>query len=138
MKRIIIAVLLVAIVGGFGTWYVSANRAPTVSFRTAKVERGDLRASITSTGTIEPLQVIDVGAQVSGPIIRFGDDPRKIEIGKDEHGKPLFKPIDYGSPLHKDTVLAEVESVRVPVASEQRPGPAGLQQSCSGLGESAG
>jgi HlyD family secretion protein len=109
VKRIIIAILLVCIVGGFGYWYIVSNQAPVVSYRTAKVEKGDLRATITATGTIEPEEVIDVGAQVTGPIVSFGPDPRNIETGKDSGGKPIYKSIDYGSPVHKDTVLVNID-----------------------------
>ena len=58
----------------------------TISCRTrlAPVIRGDLEAVISATGTVEPEEVIDVGAQVAGKIIAFG---------KDKNGKP----IDYGS-----------------------------------------
>src|SRR5438105_8650946 len=98
MKNIIIVVLLLAVVGGVGGWYYynSDHRGP--GFRTVQVERGDLLATINATGTIEPEEVIDIGAQVAGQIVSFGQDPRG-------NGKT----IDFGSPVEKDTVLARID-----------------------------
>ncbi|MCX8043752.1 MAG: efflux RND transporter periplasmic adaptor subunit [Desulfobacterota bacterium] len=65
-------------------------------FVTATVKRGDLIATISATGTVEPEDVIDVGAQVAGRIISFG---------KDKNGKE----IDYGSEVEEGTVLAQID-----------------------------
>jgi len=98
MKRILIVVLLLAVVGAGSGWYLRSSNASPVSFRTAVVERGDLLATIGATGTIEPEEVIDVGAQVAGKILSFGDDPRSSG-----------KAIDYSSPVEKGTVLARID-----------------------------
>jgi HlyD family secretion protein len=65
-------------------------------FRTASLKRGDLSITIDATGTIEPEQVIDVGAQVAGKIISFGTDGDG-------------KTIDYGSMVRKGMVLARID-----------------------------
>src|SRR5437763_1290261 len=79
-----------------GSWWVQARNNPRSSFRVAAVKRGDLMATITATGTIEPVEVVDVGAQVAGQIISFG---------KDKDGKA----IDYGSSVEEGTVLAQLD-----------------------------
>jgi HlyD family secretion protein len=98
MRKIIIGLLLLAAAGGGGGWYLyqADNRPP--SFRSAAVERGDLAAVIDATGTIEPEEVIDVGAQIAGQILSFGQDPRSSA-----------KLIDYGAPVEADTVLARID-----------------------------
>src|SRR5262249_40132035 len=98
MKKIIIILLLTAAGFGFGGWYLYSADNKTTSFRTVQVERGDLLATINATGTIEPEEVIDVGAQVAGQIVTFGKDPRN-------NGKL----IDFGCPVEKDTVLARID-----------------------------
>jgi HlyD family secretion protein len=98
MKKTIILLLLLGIVGGFGGWYWFNTDSHAVSFRTVQVERGDLLATINATGTIEPEEVIDVGAQVAGQILSFGPDPRGSG-----------KLIDFGCPVEKDTVLARID-----------------------------
>jgi HlyD family secretion protein len=69
-----------------------------VRFRTVTVRQGDLRATVSATGTIEPEEVVDVGAQVVGAIVKFGADPRDPS-----------KPISYGTPVDKGTVLAQLD-----------------------------
>jgi HlyD family secretion protein len=65
-------------------------------YRTATVSRGDVTSTIDATGTIEPEEVVDVGAQVAGMIKEFG---------KDKNGKP----IDYNSSVEEGTVLAQID-----------------------------
>jgi HlyD family secretion protein len=55
-----------------------------------------LTATITATGTVEPEEVVDVGAQVSGQFLEFG---------KDKMGKP----IDYGSVVESNMLLARID-----------------------------
>src|SRR5262249_61870 len=103
-KIIIIALLSLGVIAAFGSWYLfSADRRAT-TFRTVRLARGDLQATISATGTIEPEEVVDVGAQVNGPIISFGSDPRS-------ESNPRFKGklIDYGAPVHQGTVLAQID-----------------------------
>src|SRR5438874_909356 len=83
-------------VGGGIFWYAQGRSASASTFKTVPVKRGDLVASISATGTVEPEEVIDVGAQVAGQIISFG---------KDEAGKA----IDYGSVVDAGTVLARID-----------------------------
>lgn len=58
--------------------------------------RGDLVASISATGTIEPMEAVDVGAQVGGRIDLFGN-------GTDG------KIIDYGSVVQEGELLAKID-----------------------------
>jgi len=76
----------------------------TPAFRTAAVTRGDLVVTVSATGTLEPEEVVDVGAQVAGRIERFGPDPR----GQTD---PRYKdkPIDYCSPVEEGSVLAQID-----------------------------
>jgi HlyD family secretion protein len=104
MKKIILGVVAVVVLAAAGYWYWEKASKPATSFRTAQVERGVLMATISSTGTIEPEDVVDIGAQVNGPIKKFGTDPRG-----DTNSKYKNKLIDYGSPVDKDTVLAEID-----------------------------
>ena len=65
-----IITILVAAVGA-GIWGVTAWAAKkngTSSYRTAKVERGDVIQTVRATGTIQPIKLVEVGTQVNGPI----------------------------------------------------------------------
>jgi HlyD family secretion protein len=98
MKKVLVLVVFLALVGGTGVAYWRWAAEPAVSFRTAPIKHGDLLVTISATGTVEPEEVVDVGAQVAGKIESFGKDPRGDG-----------RPIDYGSPVEEGTVLARID-----------------------------
>ena len=65
--RLAIIVGLVAIAGvaGFAFW---SNRASAAEYMTAKVERGNLRNTVTATGVLQAVTTVQVGSQASGTI----------------------------------------------------------------------
>ncbi len=78
MKTALVLIVVVGL-GVVGTAYyvVHATAEPPPRFRTATVVRGDLLSTISATGTAEPEEVVDVGAQVVGRIKSLGSDPQK-------------------------------------------------------------
>lgn len=99
VKRLfIIAVVLVVAGGGFGLWYMHGLSRQGPAFRTATAQHGTLTATISATGTLEPEEVVDVGAQVAGMIKAFGQDPRDST-----------KSVDYGTLVEPGTVLARID-----------------------------
>lgn len=68
MKKIIIAVLIIFALGASGWFLFSRNKKETVSWRTVEIERGDVTALVTATGSINALTTVQVGTQVSGTI----------------------------------------------------------------------
>jgi HlyD family secretion protein len=98
MRKWLISLTVLAIVVVGGGWYVHHSQKPVEQFRTAAVTRGDLLATIAATGTVEPEEVVDVGAQIAGQIEYFGKDPH-------QDGKL----IDYGSEVDEGTVLAHID-----------------------------
>jgi HlyD family secretion protein len=95
-KRAVITgvVVLVALLAIMGFLYRSGSNG--VAFRTVPVKRGDLQATISATGTVEPEEVVDIGAQVAGRIVSFGQDKNGQEV-------------DYGSVVEAGTVLARID-----------------------------
>jgi HlyD family secretion protein len=93
-----------AAVGGgvYYRQYVRDGQQP--NYRTDKVTRGDIHVTVDATGTLEPEEVVDVGAQVVGRIKDLAKDPR----GKTD---PKFadKRVDYGSPVEKGMELAWID-----------------------------
>lgn len=80
-RWLIIAVSAVIVVAGFTLR--SGTSEPNYSFRTASVSRGELTVTVTATGTIQPLNQVDVGAEISGLIeavnVDFND---RVELGQ--------------------------------------------------------
>jgi HlyD family secretion protein len=89
---IVIAIFAV----GIGAWWWHERDGNQLSFRTAVVKRGDVAATISATGTLEPVEVVDVGAQVAGQISSFGTDTDG-------------KTIDYRSVVEEGAVLATID-----------------------------
>jgi len=97
-KTLLIIVVLLGAAGGAGAWHWHKASKPLVVFRVAAVTRGELTATISATGTIEPEEVVDVGAQVQGQVLSFGQDP--------SHPGRV---IDYCSQVKEGTVLARID-----------------------------
>ncbi len=95
-KKSLIVLIAVLLLGSVAIWQHTRSQETAIPYRTAEIKRGDLRVTISATGTVEPEEVIDVGAQVAGRIVSFG---------KDSKGKP----VDYGSVVEAGTVLARID-----------------------------
>jgi HlyD family secretion protein len=127
VKRITIGIVLLAAIAGTAAWYLRRSDAQTFAYRTAPVTRGDLLVSISATGTVEPEEVIDVGAQVAGQIMSFGRD-----VGG--------KTVDYGSVIEEGTVLAKIDDSLYAADAAQaeaqvQAGRAALQRAEADLGQ---
>jgi len=103
--RIVFFTLLIAAVAGGAVYYTKYLRAaPVTRFRTAVAEQGDLRLEIKANGTLEPEEVVDVGAQVMGRILELGPDGR----GKTD---PAFagKHVDFCTNVEEGDLLARID-----------------------------
>jgi HlyD family secretion protein len=57
-----------ALAGACGWWFFVRVPEPPLSFRTGKIERGPLQAAVSATGTVTPVQQVQISSQVSGQI----------------------------------------------------------------------
>jgi len=96
MKKVIVVLIVGVVAVTAGITYLKSNGKNGSSFRTITVKRGDPLATIGATGTVEPEELVDVGAQVAGQIYAFGND-------KDGNT------VDYGSRVEEGTVLAQID-----------------------------
>lgn len=67
-KLAAIAVGVLALSGGGYWWYTQKQAASDVQYRTSKIERGSLQASVSASGAVNPVTQVSVGTQVSGQI----------------------------------------------------------------------
>jgi HlyD family secretion protein len=109
-KAIIIGVVgLVALAGG-GYWYWHQQTDSGTTLRFEEVARGKLVATVGATGTVQPREVVDVGAQVLGQIIRIGKDPYTqsgiVDWGSEVQGPVLDKT---GKVIKPGTELAKID-----------------------------
>lgn len=78
----VIVVVLVAI-GGY-VWQQRSAASAAGSYRTATVEKGDIRVSISATGSLGAISTVDVGSQISGLVTEvladFNDTVSKGQV----------------------------------------------------------
>jgi HlyD family secretion protein len=109
MKKLVLAAIVIAGLAG-GYWYWKAQAQPSTSFTLATVKRGRLEATVGSTGTLQPRQIVDVGAQVVGRIIAIGHDATTysqiVDWGSAVEGPELDKD---GNVVKPGTLLAQID-----------------------------
>jgi HlyD family secretion protein len=110
MKKILVMILLVILLGGGAFWYWQAHASTSSNFRYASVKRGRLVATVGSTGTLQPREVVDIGAQVAGPIVFIGKDSN-TQSGIVDWGSAVEGPVldTDGKIVKKGTVLAQID-----------------------------
>jgi HlyD family secretion protein len=66
-RRVAVVAFAVALVALAGFWFWG-DRANAAEYMTARVERGNLRNTVTATGTLQAVTTVQVGSQASGTI----------------------------------------------------------------------
>jgi HlyD family secretion protein len=86
MKRVALGVLALCVLAGlaFAGYVLSANRGQATKYRTAKVDRGAIVATVSATGNVNAVTTVQVGSQVSGQIkelfVDFNTTVRKGQL----------------------------------------------------------
>jgi HlyD family secretion protein len=89
VKLGIAALLLLGIAAGV-VWYSATLNRTAVQYTTTPVTRGDLTVIVTATGTVQPVNQVDVGTEISGTI-------RTVEV-------------DYNDRVKVGQVLARIDT----------------------------
>jgi HlyD family secretion protein len=66
-KKLLLPALGIIVVG-LAAFYFWSNKSSAPQYLTAKVERGNLRNTVTATGTLQAVTTVQVGSQASGTI----------------------------------------------------------------------
>lgn len=75
MKKIVVTVLTLGVIGGAGYGYYRYSQKPAPpTVTTAAVSRGDIVETVGATGTLQAVTTVQVGSQVSGNIAFLGAD----------------------------------------------------------------
>ena len=92
MKKILLPLLILALAAGGGWWYWQRSKnGNQVSYLTEPVMRGDITRQVVATGAIDAVELVSVGAQVSGQI-------KKLHV-------------TLGQRVKKGDMVAEIDSV---------------------------
>jgi HlyD family secretion protein len=110
MIKVLSVGIAVAVLAGGGIWFWIGRGHPQASYSLAEVKRGRLEATVGSTGTLQPREIVDVGAQVAGRIIYIGKDSatrsKIVDWGSEVQG-PEVDP--YGKVVKPGTLLAQID-----------------------------
>jgi len=68
LMQITAATIGVAALAGAGMWTMSKRGAEETTYRLAAVEQGSLRSTVSASGTLNAVQTVEVGTQVSGQV----------------------------------------------------------------------
>ncbi|MES2153448.1 MAG: efflux RND transporter periplasmic adaptor subunit [Pseudomonadota bacterium] len=85
-KRVALVLSLVAVGAGANAWMQSKKEAviPESKYRSVAADTGNITQTVTATGTINPVALINVGSQVSGTVVElkadFNDHVKKGQI----------------------------------------------------------
>lgn len=84
-NRWLLPTLLAAAALGLAWWFLAAGDGETdAAYRTAPVERGEIRTAISATGTLSATATVEIGTQVSGMLqsieVDFNDAVRKDQV----------------------------------------------------------
>ncbi len=109
LRRAIAAlILLLLVAAGWAAWKKLSAPGPREQYQIVTVQRGDLEDLVTATGTVQPRDYVDVGAQVSGQLKKI-----YVEVGSQVKEGDLLAEID------PTVFLATVDSRRASLRNLQ-------------------
>jgi HlyD family secretion protein len=83
------AVIACVVAAGYSRFHASRNGSANDKYRTAAVQRGDIKLTVNSNGTVQPVLSVQVGSYASGPILKVR--------------------VDFNDKVQKDQILAEID-----------------------------
>ncbi|MBK8252834.1 MAG: efflux RND transporter periplasmic adaptor subunit [Polyangiaceae bacterium] len=89
LKRLGIVLAVAAVIALFVVWRAKTAPPPPAKYITGTTSRGDVFETVQSTGQVKPLTEVQVGAQVSGRVIKVL--------------------VDFNSPVKAGQVIAEID-----------------------------
>lgn len=101
MKKAVIISVIIAVIAGI-SWYVLKGNKPAVTYKTVKLEKGGIVATVSATGNLSAVTTVQVGTQVSGTI------------------QKLY--VDFNSRVKKGQTIAEIDPSLFLASVEQATG----------------
>ena len=91
--KIIIGIVVIAVIAGTAYYFLGKGSTAEITVETLTVEKGGVSKMVTATGTVQPINEVEVGTQVSGEV-------EKIYV-------------DYNSEVTKGQLLAELDKTNL-------------------------
>ena len=108
--------MVVLVVLGGGIWagirYWTRPAGANLEYKTSAVTRGDITQSVTANGSLTPVQLVEVGSQISGTITEIK--------------------VDYNSRVKAGEIVAQIDPATYERALGQARGPGGRARDAQG------
>ena len=124
-KKIVWIIVALVVVAGaiLGLTVLRNGKNGKVAYRTEAVGRGDIEALVVTSGTLNPIETVDVGAQVSGKIVElyadFNSVVTKGQVVAELDQEPLRMKIDQNEANYKSRV-ASLERSKVSLQTAEK------------------
>ena len=102
------AVIAVLLLGGGWAWHASRVASRAVTYTTAPVTRGDLTVTVGATGTLQPINQVDISSELSGTVATVDADFNDTV----KQGQPL-------ATLKTDNLTAAVDLAQATLEARQ-------------------
>ncbi|MBZ8199231.1 efflux RND transporter periplasmic adaptor subunit [Campylobacter jejuni] len=115
MKKKVILIILIAILGSVGAYFIFFNNDEKISYLTQKIQKKDISQTIEAVGKVYARDQVDVGAQVSGQIIKL-----YVDVGTHVKQGDLIAQIDKDKQQNDlDITKAQLESAKANLESKK-------------------
>lgn len=115
MKKKIVLIILIAILGSVGAYFIFLNNDEKISYLTQKIQKKDISQTIEAVGKVYAKDQVDVGAQVSGQIIKL-----YVDVGTHVKQGDLIAQIDKDKQQNDlDITKAQLESAKANLESKK-------------------
>ena len=124
-KKIIWIIVALVIVTGaiLGLTVFKSGKNGKVEYKPEVIGKGDIEALVVTSGTLNPIETVDVGAQVSGKIEKlyadFNTVVKKGDVVAELDQEPLRMKIDQNEANHKSR-LASLERSKVQLQTAEK------------------
>ncbi|MCK7500494.1 MAG: efflux RND transporter periplasmic adaptor subunit [Comamonadaceae bacterium] len=124
-KKIVWIVIALVVVAGvvLGLTVFGKGKNGKVEYRTETLGRGDIEALVVTSGTLNPIETVDVGAQVSGKIEKlyadFNSVVTKGQVVAELDQEPLLMKIQQNEANYKSRV-ASLERSKVSLQTAEK------------------
>jgi len=131
MRRWLIALGVVILLGSGGAWLAFGDRQPNYEIVTARTRSGSIRMTIETSGTVEPLSTVQVGCEVTGKIVELtvdNDQPVRAgqviaridpELAEAEHRQSQADFVRANSALVSAELALEEQKAKLPILTQQ-------------------
>ena len=110
-RRIISLLLAVIVVAGGAYWWVkgrTANAAAATQYKLAKIETGEVKKTVSASGTIQAWNVVDIKARAGGELTKLA-----VDVGSEVKKGQFLAQIDpLDVQLNLNTARANADSAR--------------------------